>query len=188
CNSWVGISCTNNPEVVTNLTKTHLGLKGTLDAFNFTTFPDLLVLNFWNNSLYGNIPPNVTNLINLKQLRLRTNHFTGTIPAEIGVLTNLEFISFCQNYLTGFIPPSIGNLTKLSILYLWSNQLSGSIPQEIGSLRSLHELSMSSNLFMGTIPATIRNLTYLSNLKLWDNQLFLFLKKSVCYILSMKFS
>ncbi|KAJ4850326.1 hypothetical protein Tsubulata_005847 [Turnera subulata] len=171
CNSWVGISCTNNPGVVTNMTLTHLGLKGTLDAFNFSAFTDLLILNFWNISLYGNIPANVTNLTKLKQLRLCTNHFTGNIPPEIGVLTNLEFISFCQNYLTGFIPASIGNLTKLSILYLWSNQLSGSIPQEIGLLRSLHKLSMSWNLFMGTIPATIRNLTNLSSLELWNNQL-----------------
>jgi len=35
--------------------------------------------------------------------------------------------------LTGSIPPEIGSLTNLRHLYLYNNQLTGSIPSEIGN-------------------------------------------------------
>ena len=41
---------------------------------------------------------------------------TGSIPPEIGNLTNLEILILSINQLTGSIPPEIGNLTNLKIL------------------------------------------------------------------------
>jgi len=38
---------------------------------------------------------------------------TGTIPAEIGNLTNLTWLDLSHNQLTGTIPVEIGNLTNL---------------------------------------------------------------------------
>ncbi len=58
----------------------------------------------------------------------------GSIPPEIGCLTNLTHLILYDNPLTGSIPPEIGNLTNLTNLTLHSNQLTGEIPQEVCDL------------------------------------------------------
>jgi len=40
-------------------------------------------LNFWNNGLTGEIPPEIGNLTNLQVLRLRDNQLIGEIPPEV---------------------------------------------------------------------------------------------------------
>ena len=70
-------------------------------------------------------------MINLTQLILGSNQLTGSIPPEIGNLTNLEVLWLSDNQLTGSIPPEIGNLTNLIGLRLNDNQLTGIIPDEI---------------------------------------------------------
>jgi Leucine-rich repeat (LRR) protein len=64
-------------------------------------------------------------------LYLDTNQLTGSIPSEIGYLTNLIILDLYTNQLTGSIPPEIGNLTNLIRLDLSDNQLSSVIPDEI---------------------------------------------------------
>jgi hypothetical protein len=68
---------------------------------------------------------------NTTELNLYNNDLTGSIPPEIGNLTNLIVLNLSYNQLTGSIPPEIGNLTNLTYLILRSNQLSGIIPDEI---------------------------------------------------------
>ena len=64
-------------------------------------------------------------------LNLSENGLTGSIPSEIGNLTNLTYMNLGSNQLTGSIPPEIGNLTNLYGLSLRDNQLTGIIPDEI---------------------------------------------------------
>ena len=59
---------------------------------------------------------------------------TGSIPPEIGNLTNLTQLYLSYNQLTGEIPPEIGNLTNLTTLYLQHNNLTGEIPPEVCDL------------------------------------------------------
>ena len=58
----------------------------------------------------------------------------GTIPAELGGLTELSQLSLTNNKLTGGIPAELGNLSKLTKLSLSNNKLSGAIPAELGRL------------------------------------------------------
>ena len=46
--------------------------------------------------------------------------------------------------LTGSIPPEIGNLTNLTRLYLKNNQLTGEIPQEVCDLIESNNLPISN--------------------------------------------
>ena len=121
-------------------------------------------------SLDGSIPPEIGNLTNLTYLELE-GELTGVIPPEIGNLTNLAYLDLGYNDLEGSIPPEIGNLTNLTHLYLEENSFTDSIPSEIGNLISLTELMLYTNQLTGSIPSEIGNLTNLVILGLVENQL-----------------
>ncbi|SVD71095.1 uncharacterized protein METZ01_LOCUS423949, partial [marine metagenome] len=85
-----------------------------------------------------------------------------------------------DNQLTGSIPPEIGSLTNLTRLYLFNNQLTGEIPFEIGDLTNLERLKLHTNQLTGSIPETLCDLSDLtwsledsswSVSTLFDNQL-----------------
>ena len=63
-----------------------------------------------------------------------------------------------DNRLTGTIPAELGKLTNLVRLSLTSNQLSGTIPAELAKLTNLNWLSLSDNQFSGCIPASLREM------------------------------
>ena len=71
---------------------------------------------------------------NTDTLDLSYNELTGSIPPEIGYLTNLTYLNLRNNDLTGSIPSEIGNLTNLTYLYLNNNELTGEIPESICDL------------------------------------------------------
>ena len=70
----------------------------------------------------------------LTDLVLRNNELTGSIPSELGSLSNLTALSLEYNQLTGPIPTELGNLSKLQFLNLGDNQLTRPIPSELGNL------------------------------------------------------
>ena len=95
----------------------------------------------------------------------------GTIPAELGSLTELRVLSMPHNRLTGMIPPQLARLTRLHELRLSSNRLTGTIPPELGDLPHLRDLALSANKLTGTIPRELGRLGNLSSLWLSDNRL-----------------
>jgi Leucine-rich repeat (LRR) protein len=131
----------------------------------------VLALNLSSNQLSGSIPPELGQLSNLEDLVLFSNQLSGTIPAELGQLTNLTWLSLRGNQLSGTIPPELGQLTNLTELYLFSNQLSGTIPPELGQLSNLEYLRLSFNQLSGSIPPELGQLSNLKRLRLYYNQL-----------------
>jgi hypothetical protein len=128
-------------------------------------------LNLAPNQLSGSIPPEVGNLTQLTTLRLSENQLTGSIPAEVGNLIQLTALILWGNQLTGAIPVGLGGLTQLTDLELEQNLLSGSVPAQLGNLTQLTILSLDANQLSGTIPAELGNLTKLTYLALDSNQL-----------------
>ncbi|XP_047259836.1 MDIS1-interacting receptor like kinase 2-like [Capsicum annuum] len=94
----------------------------------------------------------------LEYFKLSMNNFYGTIPPEIGNLTNLICLDLHANQISGTIPSQIGSLVKLQILHIFDNHLNGPILEEIGYLRSLTKLSLGENFLNGSIPASLGNL------------------------------
>ena len=76
------------------------------------------------------------------------------------------------NQLRGTIPAELGRLTNLKRLYLYENQLRGTIPAELGHLRNLEYLALHHNRLSGGIPSTFSGLTNLIGMSIWTgNQL-----------------
>jgi len=119
-------------------------------------------------------------ILNTERLDLPYNYLTGSIPPEIGNLTNLHSLYLNNNQLTGGIPSEIGNLTNLTKVILGGNQLTGSIPSEIGNLTNLTHLSLEYNQLTGAIPLKIGNLTNLNYLYLSNNQLTGAIPEKIC--------
>ena len=128
-------------------------------------------LSLNDNRLSGEIPPELGNLTNLRELSLGGNQLSGEIPPELSSLTSLETLWLVENQLSGEIPPELGNLANLIRLWLSGNQLSGEIPPWLGNLANLKILYLHGNQFSGEIPPWLGSLTNLSRLGLGRNQL-----------------
>jgi hypothetical protein len=95
-----------------------------------------------------------SNLELLTDLDLSDNQLDGSIPPELGDLTQLRFLNLSQNRLNGEIPSELGELTKLEALDLSENGLEGEIPQSFDDLTGLGFVNLSSNHLRGSIPTS----------------------------------
>ena len=119
----------------------------------------------------GSIPAELGNLANLQRLLLSRNYLTGPIPASLGSLTNLTYLWASSNQLSGPMPTELGNLSNLLQMSLHTNQLTGSIPRSFSGLTNLERLYLRNNRLSGPIPAELGNLANLQRLYLYENQL-----------------
>lgn len=79
-------------------------------------------LTLFGNNLRGSIPPELGNLTNLRSLVLDTNELSGPIPKELGKLTNLTQLRLYNNNLTGEIPSEVASLPNLTDIALDNDQ------------------------------------------------------------------
>ncbi|KAL4600781.1 hypothetical protein ACB092_11G224100 [Castanea dentata] len=103
----------------------------------------LLILDLYNSSLKGNIPPSIFNLEKLEYLDLGINSLNGPIPLSVGNLSCMRILLLDRNQLNGTIPKSLGLLSKLETLYVGKNPLTGTVDE-----RHFRKLSKLKNLYM----------------------------------------
>lgn len=65
---------------------------------------------------------------------------SGSLKAEIRLLTNLKELNMSNNNLTG-IPAEVGQLSKLEVINLSNNPFTG-LPHELGNLKNLRVLDL----------------------------------------------
>jgi hypothetical protein len=111
-------------------------------------------LNLGSNMLSGQLPMELGTLSMLQHLDLGQNEFSGSMLS----LQNLTALQACRldgNKFTGLLPSEIGLWSDLEIFDASNNLLVGEVPSEIGSLvvnASLSSFNISGNLFSGTLP------------------------------------
>uniref|UniRef100_A0A7S1UYB3 L domain-like protein n=2 Tax=Grammatophora oceanica TaxID=210454 RepID=A0A7S1UYB3_9STRA len=141
-----------------------------VEVYRKLTNLELLALN--GNRLEMEIASEIGGLRSLTHVDISYNNLgETTLPSELGLLSDLEFIQcfFCQ--LAGTLPTEIGKCTNLEIVSFASNFIGGTIPTEIGQLNtSLRHLNLNTNnLEAGPIPSVLFRLTQLTTLSLFSN-------------------
>ncbi|KAL8466940.1 hypothetical protein ACS0TY_035863 [Phlomoides rotata] len=100
-------------------------------------------INLSKNNLSGNIPKELTRLVELRSLNLSQNRLSGSIPEKIGDMKQLESLDFSMNALSGQIPKSLAILSFLKYLNISYNNLTGEIP------KSTQLLGLDASGFIG---------------------------------------
>ena len=159
-----------NPGLVRDC-ETLLGVRDTLAGIAEIGWSEDIPIGAWEGVGVGGPP------LRVRHLKLENRGLTGTIPSEIGRLTELTSLNLGNlgggpfNSLTGPIPPELGELKKLEVLWLDSNYLSGNIPPEFGGLESLQTVFLDGNQLTGPIPPELGNIPLLYKLHLGHNKL-----------------
>lgn len=94
-----------------------------------------------DKGLKGDVPAEIANLANLRELSMEGNQITS-LPEELWSLTNLTYLNVSRNKLSGPLPAAAKNLSQLNELVLSDNNYEGPIPDEwftgFGNLRYLY--------------------------------------------------
>ncbi|OWM67593.1 receptor-like protein 6 [Punica granatum] len=139
-------SLTNLSSTLTSLSLRACNLQGIfpIDIFHLPNLRNLSLSN--NNYLMGTLPQ--TNWTGqLISLEVSSTKFHGSIPALLGNLTSLNFLSLSLSEFTGPIPPTLGNLDRLTHLDLGGINHSGTVDFEMFEpLKNLQLLWLSRNL------------------------------------------
>lgn len=89
----------------------------TIEIYDGISYPEnILSVNLAGRGLSGSLKAEVRMLSNLRELDLSNNNFTG-LPAEVGQLSKLEALNLSNNPFTG-LPHELGNLPNLRVLDL----------------------------------------------------------------------
>jgi len=117
----------------------------------------------------------------VEYLYLKENKLTGTLPPEIGLLTELKVLNISSasnptvpenvNQITGTIPPEIGNLVNLQQFVISNNLISGEIPPEFGNLNKLTFAMFYGNELSGSLPEELGNLNEIETINLKRNNI-----------------
>ena len=106
--------------------------------FGIGRFHNLTVLNLRKNSFTGVLPSSIARLTNLKKVDVGLNIKLGGPIVMYGVSWhNLEYLDISETLASGTIPSEIGLLSQLEVLRLLDVAISGTVPSEIGLLEPL---------------------------------------------------
>lgn len=141
---------TNNPGLVSDC-ETLLKVRDTLAGSAALNWSSETPIQDWEGVTVAGTPLRVTGL------SLGGKQLSGSIPSELGDLSNLEWLSLGGNELSGPIPSELGYLSNLIELDLRYNLLSGPIPPELVGLPNLERLYLMGNQFSGCIPVGLRS-------------------------------
>ncbi|KAE8714534.1 Leucine-rich repeat transmembrane protein kinase isoform 1 [Hibiscus syriacus] len=176
CCTLEGVTCDQATGQVIGLDLSCSKLAGSL-SLNSTLFrlQGLQRLNLAFNSFNGElIPSGLSQLVSLTHLNLSGNHFCGSVPSDISLLSKLISLDISRrlkidSHSFGMLTR---NLSKLENLFLSGVNMSDVAPTSFKNLSSsLKRLSLPVCHLHGEVPSELFQLEYLEYLKLHGNYL-----------------
>ncbi len=95
----------------------------------------------------------------VSKLELSNNNLSGTLPLDIGEMSNMRVLDLSNNHISGSLPTSFLGI-GLTVLDLSNNQMNGEIPPEIWRFAMMANLDLSNNQFSGPIPSGIGSIGF----------------------------
>ncbi|KAG4204341.1 hypothetical protein ERO13_A04G042100v2 [Gossypium hirsutum] len=176
CCKWEVVMCDNKKGNVIGLDLRCSGLIGSLQSnSSLFSLQNLRWLNLAGNDLgISEIPSEFGKLRSLTYLNLSGAGFTGFVPPEISLLSDLVSLDLSLNYGLFFrnhdFNMLVHNLTKLENIVLRGMSLSLVVPYSFLNLTvSLKHLSLSYCDLQGNFPTQVFHLPYLENIILRSN-------------------
>ena len=136
-----------------------------------TRFPSLgatstTIISHYSQKLSGTVPTEIGLLTDVTTVWLHKNDFTGCLPTELGNLVKAwSWFRFNSNYLSSSLPSQLGNLVKASKGFDFSvNSFSSSLPSELGSWQQMGSyFYLARNSFTSTIPTELGRLVEMTS-------------------------
>lgn len=150
----------SNHQPYTHLWLHSNSLRGSIPQEMFFGLPELRSILLYNNpDLARPIPSSIGNATKLYAINLGATGISGTLPSEVGMLSDsLTSIAIVNANLEGPLPTEIGLLHQLHDILVDQNQLTGTIPLELSQATNLVWIYLAENLFSGTFPVHLTTL------------------------------
>ncbi|XP_076903668.1 leucine-rich repeat extensin-like protein 6 [Bidens hawaiensis] len=109
-----------------------------------------------HGNISGSLPEDMGLLTDLALFHINTNKFCGTVPKSFEKLRLLYELDISNNRFSGDFPSVVLSLPSLKFLDIRFNQFNGSIPSKLYDLK-LDAIFVNNNLFQITFPKNLGN-------------------------------